>query len=369
MIHRIAATGARALLACRTPADELVDCVIEGGIPGGEGARRKVIADCRQAQASNKVDVLFMIDNSNSMEAMQEELRARFPQFLEVFFDLAKKGTFLDLHVGVVTSDYGAGATGAPGCDRSGGGGGGRLVPGRLMGCVAGEQDYIAYNFATGAGNVTEKGFAAAFTCEASVGANGCGFEHPLESVYAALHNETGAPGGFVREGALLVVVFLANEDDCSAPSGSDLFDANRVAEYGYGTSYRCPRFGLVCGGVRPPYGASGGALPMCVSAPNPGGAGPGKLHDVARHIDYFTKPSFRGGVKLSPQDVLLVGVDAPSESVEVLLSNPGTTGGEPYVPCSQLNEASNPPCVPVVQHRAASTRRGRCSSAIRRCA
>ena len=64
----------------------------------------------------NKVDILFMVDNSNSMDAMQEELKTRFPQFFKPFQDLADKGTYADLNIGVVTSDYGAGSTGAPGC-------------------------------------------------------------------------------------------------------------------------------------------------------------------------------------------------------------------------------------------------------------
>src|SRR6478736_5825249 len=49
----------------------------------------------------NKVDVLFMIDNSTSMAPMSNELRLRFPQFFKVFSDLAANGTNLDLHVGV----------------------------------------------------------------------------------------------------------------------------------------------------------------------------------------------------------------------------------------------------------------------------
>ena len=37
----------------------------------------------------NKVDILFMIDNSQSMDAMQVELQKRFPEFFKVFDDLA----------------------------------------------------------------------------------------------------------------------------------------------------------------------------------------------------------------------------------------------------------------------------------------
>jgi hypothetical protein len=59
--------------------------------------------------AQNKVDILFMVDNSLSMDAMQTELRARFGDFLSVFDKLGAKQLYPDLHIGVVTSDFGAG--------------------------------------------------------------------------------------------------------------------------------------------------------------------------------------------------------------------------------------------------------------------
>src|SRR4030095_15877619 len=57
----------------------------------------------------NKVDVLFLVDSSNSMSAMTDELKARFGQFFKVFQDLADNGSYADLQIGVVTSDFGAG--------------------------------------------------------------------------------------------------------------------------------------------------------------------------------------------------------------------------------------------------------------------
>src|SRR5271154_7085378 len=70
----------------------------------------------------NQIDVLFMVDNSPSMDAMQTELKARFSDFFQVFQDLATAGTYADLHIGVVTSDYGAGDTAGGGCQASPGG-------------------------------------------------------------------------------------------------------------------------------------------------------------------------------------------------------------------------------------------------------
>ncbi len=309
----------------------------------------------------NKVDVLFMVDNSNSMAAMTEELKARFNQFFKVFQDLADKGTFADLHIGVVTSDYGAGATGAPGCQPSPGGQLGKLQAvgvAAAAGCKPPNgSNFISYDFANGgtANNLpTGQDLVATFTCMASAGQGGCGFEHQLESVYAALHNNLPENAGFLRDDALLTVVFLTNEDDSSAPPDSDMFDKNKTAQYGYEDSYRSTRFGIVCGpdpGQLPPYADSMGPLSNCKAAPNIGGGGPGKEYDISRYIQFFTKPAQQGGIKVNPADVILVAIDAPADPVQIILSNPGTPSGSPYVQCGQLNEASNPPCVPVLQH------------------
>jgi hypothetical protein len=45
-----------------------------------------------QQNLKNKVDVLFMVDNSSSMDPMQLELRARFGDFFKVFETLAASG-------------------------------------------------------------------------------------------------------------------------------------------------------------------------------------------------------------------------------------------------------------------------------------
>jgi hypothetical protein len=335
--------------------------------------------------AKNKVDVLFMVDNSNSMEAMAQELRNRFGQFFQVFQDLAdpsKTGgnpTYADLNIGVVTSDYGAGATGAPGCTSSPGGDFGRL---QAIGKFApqtcqkplqdkntgGGTNYIHYNFdpkadPTTASNLPPgQNLIQTFTCMATVGSQGCGFEHQLESVYAALHNNLPDNTGFLRPDALLTVVFVTNEDDSSSPPDTDIFDKNKVAMYGYESSYRQTRFGVDCcpAGMRScseaqkvptPYADSTGPLAGCEAAPNPDGSGPGREYDISRFITFFTKPASAGGIKVNPSDVILVGIDAPGDPVQVILSNPGTAGGQPYQQCGTLNETSNPPCVPVLQH------------------
>ncbi len=316
----------------------------------------------------NKVDVLFMLDNSNPLPE-EESLKRNFDRLISVLGDLSTIGIEVDLHIGVVTSDYGAGATGAPGCQPSPGGQLGKLQTGGGPGAncqgptTAGNKNFIEYDFAHPAMANLPPGqdLVQTFSCMANVGVQGCGFEHPLESVHAALHNGLPENAGFLRDDALLAVFFLTDEDDASASPTTDIFDRNKVAAYGYEDSYsRQTRFAIVCGpgeGMSPPYNDSGGPLSNCRGAPNPNasetyaGDGPGKQYPVDRYIDFFTRPAAQGGVKVNPRDVILFAIDAPSEPFQVILSNPGTPGGMSYEQCHEVNENANPPCVPVLQH------------------
>ena len=313
-----------------------------------------------QRLTRNKVDILFMVDNSASMEAMAQELRNRFSQFFTVFENLARSGTYADLHIGVVTSDYGAGS-GSVACTDFAGGQQGLLQP---IGADApatcrppgSNVNYVQYLFGPngvhnlppstrsctqdsdcpsgscntasrvcngtlpctsnndcptghvcGDQQVCVQSLVETFTCMASVGTRGCGYEHVLESVRAALVRPEN--GDFVRSDALLTVVFLTNEDDCSAPPDTDLFQASSSleAQYGFRSSYRCTRFGLTCTAPLP--GSEGTSSPLACT---PGGlSSGGKLYDVQRYIDFFTKPRSQGGIKDVPaRDVLLVGID-----------------------------------------------------------
>jgi hypothetical protein len=98
---------------------------------------------------------------------------------------------------------------------------------------------------------------AADFSCVATLGKNGCGLEQQFESVLKALtppdssitfsasngvptrgqggasdpaRQPSGPNAGFLREDAVLVVIFLSDEEDCSLPDASrqvfDLTDA-----------------------------------------------------------------------------------------------------------------------------------------------
>ena len=308
----------------------------------------------------NQIDVLFMVDNSPSMDAMQTELKARFSDFFQVFQDLATAGTYADLHIGVVTSDYGAGDTAGGGCQASPGGQNGIL---QAKGAAAdascqvpmNNQPYIEYAFnksGTPTSNLPAgQDLVPTFTCMASVGAGGCGFEHQLESVLQALKN-TKENAGFLRPQALLAVVFVTNEDDGSAAPQVKFYESTAdVGTYGAYDTYRQTQYAVYCGNNPIPYGTP---MPLsnCTAAPNLSPAAPPTLaYDISRYTNLFTQPSSLGGVKSTADDVVLFAIDGPETPVSTALITSGTglgTAPNPsYVPCGALGTG----CVQRLNH------------------
>jgi len=100
---------------------------------------------------------------------------------------------------------------------------------------------------------------------------------------------------GFFRKDAYLAIILLTNEDDCSAPANSTLFDPTQTtlnSVLGPLTSYRCFEFGNLCGGVDP--GRSQGPRQSCV----PGNKDSNTAHQLTATKDFadFIK-------NLKPQD------------------------------------------------------------------
>ena len=206
--------------------------------------------------AGRKIDVLFLIDNSPSMVAMQNRLMVGFPAFIDALGALA--GGLPDLHIAVVTSDLGAGDGSISGCMQNGDAGSFRHAP---MGpCTATTLAPGATFIAAGGAqnpqtNFTSPDITSVFSCIAAVGEHGCGFEHQLGAVARAL----GADGelapvgndGFLRPDAALAIVLVTNEDDCSAPVTSPLYDATQNislnSAMGPPSNFRCNEFGHVC--------------------------------------------------------------------------------------------------------------------------
>jgi hypothetical protein len=205
---------------------------------------------------TDPVDLLFMVDNSNSMAEEQASLAASFPRMLDVLTagDLDGDGAadfpaVTDMHVGVVTSDMGTGGARVPTCNEPSYGDDGilRRTPGSLSGC---DPTYPAFLTYTAPGSTAT--LAADFGCVATTGTGGCGFEQQLDAALKALtpaasplRFQLGSPGngdgpnaGFLRAGSVLAVVLVTDEEDCSA-SDPELFDPGS-STYGGDLNLRC---------------------------------------------------------------------------------------------------------------------------------
>ncbi|HEY2749150.1 MAG TPA: hypothetical protein VGL86_31240 [Polyangia bacterium] len=307
-----------------------------------------------EQSVKNKVDLLFMVDNSNSMAPKQQQLQQRFPQLIKQLDAFAAQGNDAWYHIGVVTSDLGA-AGDLQACAKAGGDGAKLQVAPNPMSSfpaptdcggftLGGGENFIDYNQIAGTSNVMGitggalgDQVAAAFTCMASVGDQGCGFEHQLESPYRALHDNIAQNTGFLRSDAILAVVFVTDEDDCSASDTTDLFANTTQANSMYGVlqSFRCTQFGIQCNGM-PLTGQSEAGLTGCTSYDVSNG---GKLTDLNTYINFFTKPAAQGGVKADPDDVILAAISAPSDPVGVMVTMP-CQGQSTVASCPTLNHS-----------------------------
>jgi len=201
-----------------------------------------------------QVDLLFVVDNSNSMKEEQGALRAAFPRLMNALTSGDRDGDGVqdfpkvrDMHIGVVSTDLGLpGVDGIQNCHGLGDDGILRNLPSaEAVGCSASYPHFLEFV----ADRDDPKLTAADFACIATLGTGGCGFEQPLESALKALwpsvdpgvdpktgknriiflgdpatgagklgHGDT-ENGGFLRNDpvSLLGVVVLTDEDDCSA--------------------------------------------------------------------------------------------------------------------------------------------------------
>ncbi len=296
--------------------------------------------------ARDQVDILFMIDNSNS-ETGQVAFQSDFGELFSRIQGLASEGVTASYHFGVIDSDMGA-AGDLQACAKAGGDGGklqggpnsnpaSSVKPPADCAQLALAEPFIDYDSATGVSNTGALDVPGAFLCISDVGDQGCGFEAQLEAIHQAL-----APGtnpGFLRDDALLVVIMLTDEDDCSAPPDTTLFDnsAAATAQWGVLQSFRCTQWGIACNGAP----LDGNALPStddCVPVKD------GPLYPVSRYISLFSPGP--GGVKAHADDLILAAIAAPPTPFGVTVTMP-CAGAPSVASCPILNHscvnASNP--------------------------
>jgi hypothetical protein len=223
----------------------------------------------------NDVDLLFVIDNSTGMGDKQQALNRAFPALVGQL--RAATGGLPNLRVGVISSDMGAPGSRLAECDGSGRG----ILQPPAATCAAMPKGRFLITLDAGTRSNFTGDIADAFGCLSALGIDGCGFEQPLAAARRALDLDQPLENeGFLRDEALLALVFLTDEDDCSAPAATDLFEPS-VMRYGPQRSFRCNAYGHLCGGNPP--AASTQPLTECRSA-----EGSGKLVPVADYVRFF---------------------------------------------------------------------------------
>jgi hypothetical protein len=236
----------------------LVSCLIacagedpgpEPGNPFVPSAGRGVDDQALVIDAIDKIDLLFVIDDSGSMKEEQAMLAAQFPRVARALAtgDIDDDGVVdfpppQDVQFGVISPDLGI--SGIPGIDRCTGVGDDGLLSSRSRGqaCDGDVPPFVQYR----PSDDDLEQLGRDFACLADLGTDGCGFEQPLEAALKALwpsadervsfHGLTPDAtttghgdlenAGFSRAEpgtvpSLLVVVVIADEDDCSAADPS----------------------------------------------------------------------------------------------------------------------------------------------------
>lgn len=254
------------------PIDAAIDAPVDAAIDAPPGPDPRAVVAEVPATPNRNLDLLFVIDDSPSMADKQNNLANNFPNFINVL--QAVPGGLPNLHLAVVTTDMGTkgsadtaagppvGQVGNGGCAMTGDSGNMQVNGAPVTGT------YLVDIVTTGGSRVTNYTgtLAAAFSTMARVGAGGCGFEQPLAAMQKALDNNP-ANAGFLRADAVLGVVFLTDEDDCSIRT-SAMF-APESAELGPLQSFRCTRFGVTCatGGATPDAMNTVGTKSQCVGS------------------------------------------------------------------------------------------------------
>jgi hypothetical protein len=158
------------------------------------------------------MDIVFVVDDSGSMKEEQGNLATNFPKFVQKLNSFkTKSGALLDWRVAVTTT--------------------GRNITYNIQNPAGGfpfpvseKGDDGAFRAASSCGTTrkwierNDNDTASSFACLAQAGTTGSGMEMPLYATQLALTDRMadGTNAGFLRADALLAVVMLTDEDDCS---------------------------------------------------------------------------------------------------------------------------------------------------------
>jgi hypothetical protein len=288
------------------------------------------------------VDILFVIDDSESMKDEQNSLAQNFPLFIQTLESI--EGGLPNVHIGVISTNMGAHPD-IPKCGPNDSDEGKlqfafvndpafpQCQDGSLS--LNGGATYISDELDEESGARVRNydgNLANVFSCMAVVGVNGCGFEMQLESMRAALTG--GVNGDFLRNDAYLAVIFITDEDDCSA-FDQDMFDptiTGKQSALGPLDSFRCFEFGVECA---PDDARDLGQKTDC----KPREDSP-YMYSVQEYVDFLK------GLKADPRKVIVAGIIGydeanPDEPLEVIEETKPIGEVFSLVPACQVTDGS----------------------------
>ncbi len=263
--------GLGALAGCFTPTYPSRPCGPDGACPDGQACDLVQGLCVPEANACTErpcwetvldvpaapyrdIDILFVISTSGGMSEEQTSLVANFQRFVDVLATM--EGGLPDVNIGVITQNVGAGPYPISGCGELGDNGLLQSTRGdRAPAGCTGPSGAFIQDWSDGFGGRIRnydgaQGLAATFGCIALRGNAGCGFEQPLESMRRALNGSVAANAEFnARPDSLLAIVFVSDEDDCSA-FDITMFDTSSTDvndPLGPLGDFRCFEFGVDC--------------------------------------------------------------------------------------------------------------------------
>ena len=280
----------------------------DGGMDASFGPAAPFQVDTFDQQEVQKVDILWMVDNSRSMQAKQDRLKANIHNFMQFLADQN-----VDYHLGVVSSD-----TFDP------------AQSGKLQNKAALAEPWISAD----AGATAE----ANFVSNLGLGELGSDDEKGLLAGMLALTPPLAATGGancvgsdcFVRQGAALYTVMLSDEEDSSCSpvqsnhEGCTDSDITFPGNNGYGTTDYWSRF---YSGVK----GGGGVSKMAAIV-----ATDGTHYDCATEFNYLCAPLISAACAGAPA-TCIGGANSGSSCCKQLDQNdPTTCAGKLFFRTSQ---------------------------------
>jgi hypothetical protein len=332
------------------------------------------------------VDILFVIDNSGSMGEEQRKLSWAMSGFLDALDDL-------DLHIGITTTDNGNPTCG--GTTPEGGNmvfsscrsriGDFELTTGMIdasAACldfcppeweqieqttttIAGSSEAAARPWIESHAGVTNLpaglDLTTAMHCLLPQGINGCGFEQPLESMRLAMlraNNEYEDELGFIRDDAVLAIVFLTDEADCSYNSDWATIFANDVDggnEVFWSLPDESSPTSAVCWNAAVDCRGGPGTYDICLAAnkdvggvmlPDATADDDAVMHPVARYIDFLQEIEADKQALEPDRQVVIAAIDGVPENYPdaPIVYADGPDGSDPTSDQAQFGIA--PGCV-----------------------